>query len=133
MFPRDLEGTHHLLVYSSPDELRRAIAEFIEFYKFRRYPEGIGNLALTDVYYGPREGNFERSKKQKRVTLEERFRYNRSRSKETTMGALSPKKQLLTAPSYSERCCRRTASGSARHGAQMPSLLSPGLPSAREV
>ena len=33
----------------------------------------------------------QRREEQKRVTLEERFRYNRSRSKEINLGALSPK------------------------------------------
>jgi putative transposase len=81
----------NLLVYSSPEELRRAIAEFIEFYNHRRYHEGIGNVAPADVYYGRRDGILKRREEQKRVTLEERFRYNRSRLKETIMGALSPK------------------------------------------
>jgi transposase InsO family protein len=32
----------NLLMGSSPEELRAAIAEFIEFYNQRRYHEGIG-------------------------------------------------------------------------------------------
>lgn len=94
----------NLLMYSSPEELRRAIAEFIEFYNYRRYHEGVGNVAPADVYYGRRDEILKRREEQKRVTLEERFRYNRSRSKETAMGALSPKSQLPNAPSYSHRC-----------------------------
>ncbi len=81
----------NLLVYSNPPELRRAIAEFIEFYNHRRYHEGIGNVAPADVHYGRREAILKRREEQKRVTLEERFRYNRRRSKEINMGALSPK------------------------------------------
>jgi transposase InsO family protein len=68
----------NLLVSSRPEELRRATAEFIEFYNSRRYHEGKGNVAPADVYCGQREGVFERRKQQKRVTLEELFRYNRS-------------------------------------------------------
>jgi putative transposase len=90
-FHETLKARVNLLVYSSPEELRRAIGEFIEFYNHRRYHEGIGNVAPADVYYGRRDGILKRREEQKRVTLEERFRYNRSRSKETTMGALSPK------------------------------------------
>ena len=81
----------NLLVYPSPEQLRRAIAEFIGFYNHRRYHEGIGNVAPADVYYGRRDGILQRREEQKRVTLEERFRYNRSRSKEINLGALSPK------------------------------------------
>jgi len=49
------------------------------------------NPVPGDVYYGRREAILKRREEQKRVTLEERFRYNRSRSKEINMGALSPK------------------------------------------
>jgi hypothetical protein len=64
---------------------------FIEFYNHRRYHEGIGNVAPADVFYGRRDGILKRREEQKRVTLEERFRYNRSRSNEINMGALGPK------------------------------------------
>jgi hypothetical protein len=69
--------------------LRRAIAEFIEFYNHRRYHEGIGNVAPADVYYGRRETILKRREEQKRVTLDERFRYNGSRLNQTTTGKLS--------------------------------------------
>ena len=39
----------NLLVYSSPEDLHRAIGEFIGFYNHRRYHEGIGNVAPADV------------------------------------------------------------------------------------
>jgi hypothetical protein len=59
----------------------------------RRHHEGIRNVASADVYYGRREAILKRSEDQKRVTLEERFRHNRSRSKEITWGDLSSKPQ----------------------------------------
>jgi hypothetical protein len=88
-FHETLKARVNLLVYASPEELRRAIAEFIEFYNLRRYHEGVGNVAPADVYYGRREAILQRREEQKRVTLEERFRYNRNRSNQTTTGALS--------------------------------------------
>ena len=88
-FHETLKARVNLLVYSSPEELRRAIAEFIEFYNHRRYHEGIGNVAPADVYYGRRETILKRREEQKRVTLDERFRYNRSRLNQTTTGRLS--------------------------------------------
>lgn len=90
-FHETLKARVNLLVYSSTEELRRSIGEFIEFYNHRRYYEGIGNVAPVDVYFGRREAILKRREEQKRVTLEERFRYNRSRSKQMTTGALSPK------------------------------------------
>ena len=88
-FHETLKARVNLLVYSSPEELRRAIAEFIEFYNHRRYHEGIGNVAPADVYYGRRETILKRREEQKRVTLDERFRYNGSRLNQTTTGRLS--------------------------------------------
>ena len=78
-FHETLKARVNLLVYSSPEELRRAIGEFIEFYNHRRYHEGIGNVAPADVYYGRRDGILKPRKEQKHVTLKEWFRYNRSR------------------------------------------------------
>ena len=90
-FHETLKARVNLLVYTSPEELRRAIAEFIEYYNHRRYHEGIGNVAPADVYYGRREAILKRREEQKRVTLEGRIRYNRSRSKEKNLGGLSSK------------------------------------------
>jgi transposase InsO family protein len=80
----------NLLVWSSPEELRAAIAEFIEFYDQRRYHEGIGNVAPADVYYGRREEILKRREEQKRQTLYERFEYNCAQRSQAT--------RLLTAP-----------------------------------
>lgn len=90
-FHETLKARVNLLVYTSPEELARAVGEFIETYNHRRYHEGIGNVAMADVYYGRRGAILKRREEQKHATLEERFRYNRGRSRETTMGELSPK------------------------------------------
>jgi len=71
--------------------LRRAIEKLIELYNLRQYDEVIGNVAPADVYYGRREAILKRREVQKRVTVDERFRYTRSRSTEATRDALSPK------------------------------------------
>jgi len=34
----------NLLVYTSPDELRLAMQDFIEYYNYRRYHAAIGNV-----------------------------------------------------------------------------------------
>ena len=65
-FHETLKARTNLLVCTSPEELRRAIAEFIEFYNQRRYHEGIGNVAPADVYYGRREEILKRREEQKR-------------------------------------------------------------------
>ncbi len=53
-----------------------AVAEFIEFYNYHRYHEGIGNVTPADVYFGWREEILKRRKEQKQATLESRLRYN---------------------------------------------------------
>jgi len=90
-FHETLKGRMNLLVWSSPEELRAAIAEFIAFYNQRRYHEGIGNVAPADVYYGRREEILKRREEQKRQTLYARFEYNRAQRSQTT--------RLLAAPS----------------------------------
>jgi len=75
-FHETLKARLNLLVYTSPVQLRAAMAEFIEFYNHRRYHEGIGNVTPVDVYYGWREQILQRREEQKRQTLYERFQYN---------------------------------------------------------
>jgi hypothetical protein len=72
----DSNRTLTLLVYTSPEQLRAAMAEFIELYNHRRYHEGIGNVTPADVYYGRREEIPRRREEQKQQTLYERFQYN---------------------------------------------------------
>ena len=89
-FHETLKSRVNLLVYSSPEELRRAIGEFIEFYNHRRYHEGIGKEAPADVYYQRREAIRKRRTEQKRSTFHERLRYNRGRLLTSNSDDLSP-------------------------------------------
>jgi hypothetical protein len=66
------------------------IAEFIEFYISGGIMKGAETSHRRMCTTAWREAILQRREEQKRVTLEERFRYNRRHSKETTMGALSP-------------------------------------------
>jgi putative transposase len=75
-FHETLKARLNLLVYTSPEQLRAALGEFIEFYNYRRYHEGIGNVTPADVYHGRREEILRRREELKRQTLYERFQYN---------------------------------------------------------
>ena len=71
-----LKARLNLLVFTSPEALRAAMAEFIEFYNYRRYHEGIDNVTPADVYFGRREEILKRRQEQKQATLDRRFQYN---------------------------------------------------------
>jgi hypothetical protein len=56
----------NLLGYTSPDELRRTMQDFIADYNHRRYHEAIGNAPPADVHYGRREETLRRRAERKR-------------------------------------------------------------------
>jgi putative transposase len=75
-FHQTLKTRLNVLVYTSPEELKRAMAEFIRYYNHERYHEGIGNVAPADVYDGRREEILRRREEQKERTIQARLRYN---------------------------------------------------------
>ena len=38
--------------YYSPEDLTRAIGEFVKYYNNERYHESLGNLTPADIYFG---------------------------------------------------------------------------------
>ena len=56
------------------------MADFNDFYNYRRYHEGIKNVTPTDVYFGRREEILKRREEQKQATIYRQFRYNLSQS-----------------------------------------------------
>lgn len=90
-FHETLRARMNLLVYTSPDELRRTMQAFLDYYNHRRYHEAIGNVTPADVYYGRREEILRRRAEQKQRTIEQRLRYNLGRCNLKLKGELSPK------------------------------------------
>lgn len=104
-FHETLRARVNLLVWTSPEELRTAIAEFIEFYNQRRYHEGIGNVAPADVYYGRREEILKRREEQKQQTLYRRSQYNRGQGTNRATGESEAQNRSLSdGHSHSQRC-----------------------------
>ena len=61
-----------------PGELKEAIKAFIEYYNYRRYHEGLGDVTPYDVYTSRNLEVIQRRKEVKNRTLELRKDYNRA-------------------------------------------------------
>ncbi len=60
----------------SPGQLERAIADFVDYYNYRRYHKALGNVTPADVLYGRREEILQRRKEVQIQTINRRRDYN---------------------------------------------------------
>ena len=65
-----------------PSALKETIRAFIEYYNYRRYHEGLGNVTPYDVYTGKQYEIIQRRKEVKSRALEVRRDYNRTASEQ---------------------------------------------------
>ncbi len=63
--------------YELPGQLERAIADFVDYYNYRRYHKALDNVMPADVLYGRREEILERRKEVQIQTINRRRDYNR--------------------------------------------------------
>jgi putative transposase len=77
-YHRSIKGELSLVPYEMPSELREAIMAFIEYYNYRRYHEGLGDVTPYDVYAGKHLEIIQRRKEAKSRTLQARRDYNRA-------------------------------------------------------
>jgi transposase InsO family protein len=63
--------------YEFPGQLERAIADFVDYYNYRRYHKALGNVTPADVLYGRREQILQRRKEVQIQTINRRRDYNR--------------------------------------------------------
>ena len=63
------------MVYCSPEELKKAVAEAITIYNATPH-ESLSNVSPNDVYAGRKEEILKRRQEKKRLTLERRKKYN---------------------------------------------------------
>ena len=64
--------------HEMPSELEETIRCFVDYYNYRRYHEGLGNVTPYDVYTGRRLEVLERRREVRSRTLEVRRDYNRA-------------------------------------------------------
>ena len=74
-FNRRIKEKLCLVVYCSPEELKKAVDEAIAIYN-RTPHESLDNVSPNDVYAGRKEEILQRRKEKKRLTLERRKQYN---------------------------------------------------------
>jgi transposase InsO family protein len=74
-FNRTIKDKLCLIAYSAPEELKRSIDEAIRIYNQTPH-ESLGNVSPNDVYAGRKEEILKRRQEKKRLTLENRKRYN---------------------------------------------------------
>jgi len=77
-YHRSIKGELKLLPYEMPSELEQAIANFIEYYNYRRYHDGLGDITPYDVYIGRHLEILQNRKEAKSKTLQARKDYNRT-------------------------------------------------------
>jgi len=77
-YHRTIKGVINLVSHEMPSELEEAIRCFVEYYNYRRYHEGLGNVTPYDVYAGRHLEILQRRKEAKSKTLEARRGYNRA-------------------------------------------------------
>ena len=81
-YHRTIKGEIKMVPYEMPGKLKEAIKEFIDYYNYQRYHEGLGNITPYDVYTGRHLEIIQKRKEAKGKTLEARRDYNRTARKQ---------------------------------------------------
>jgi putative transposase len=76
-YQQSLKREVNQLSYEFPSQLERAIADFVDYYNFRRYHKALGNVTPADILYGRKEEVLERRKEVQIQTINRRKDYNR--------------------------------------------------------
>jgi putative transposase len=76
-YQQSLKREVNQLPYELPSHLERAIANFVDYYNYRRYHKALGNVTPADVLYGRRENILKRRKEVQIQTINRRRDYNR--------------------------------------------------------
>jgi putative transposase len=75
-YQQSLKKEVNQLPYELPSELERAIADFVNYYNYRRYHKALRDVTPADVLYGRREDILRRRKEVRLQTVNHRRDYN---------------------------------------------------------
>jgi transposase InsO family protein len=76
-YQQSLKREVNQLPYELPSQLNKAIADFVDYYNYRRYHKALGNVTPANVLYGKREKILEYRKEVQIQTINRRRDYNR--------------------------------------------------------
>jgi putative transposase len=77
-YQQSLKREVNQLPYELPSQMEKAIADFVDYYNYRRYHKALGDVTPADVLYGRREEILERRKEVRLQTLNRRRDYNQA-------------------------------------------------------
>ncbi len=75
-YQQSLKREVNQLPYELPSQLERAIADFADYYNYRRYHKALGDVTPADVLYGKRKRILQRRKEVRLQTINHRRDYN---------------------------------------------------------
>jgi putative transposase len=76
-YQQSLKRVVNQLPYELPSQLEKAIADFVDYYNYRRYHKALGDVTPADVLYGRREQIIKRRREVRAQTIIRRKDYNR--------------------------------------------------------
>jgi putative transposase len=79
-YQQSLKRVVNQLPYELPSQLEKAIADFVEYYNYRRYHKALGDVTPADVLYDRREGILEHRREVRIQTINRRRDYNHAQS-----------------------------------------------------
>ena len=77
-YHRTIKMEVNQIPYEFPVDLEKAIADFVEYYNFRRYHKALGDVTPADVLNRRRDQILKRRKEVKEQTIQHRGNYNQN-------------------------------------------------------
>ena len=76
-YQQSLKREVNQLPYELPSQMEKTIADFVDYYNYRRYHKALGDVTPADVLYGRREEILQHREEVRVKTAQQRRDYNR--------------------------------------------------------